>query len=47
MQNEVRGALRTGDVVLSTTAASVQFRTSIVVRVMSTPERRRATVAVS
>ncbi|MET8262741.1 hypothetical protein ACWD8I_27565 [Micromonospora arida] len=34
MQNEVRGALRAGDVVLLTTAASVQFSKPIVVRVI-------------
>ncbi|MET8359107.1 hypothetical protein [Micromonospora sp. NPDC005171] len=47
MQNEVRGALRGGDVVLLTTAASVQFRKSTFVQPRrSTPEQRRATVAV-
>ncbi|MEU1588070.1 hypothetical protein [Micromonospora sp. NPDC005710] len=36
----MRGALRAGDVVLLTTAASVQFRTPIVVRVIrELPER--------
>lgn len=34
MQNEIQGALRAGDMVLLTTAASVQFRKPIVVRVI-------------
>ncbi|MFI6237542.1 hypothetical protein ACIBD9_28605 [Micromonospora sp. NPDC050784] len=40
MQNEVPDTLRAGDVVLLTTAASVQFRKPIVVRVIrELPER--------